>query len=361
MKKFFGLFLMILILMTSMTAHAASTVNVEGLKAIEAADASKVYISKKEIIPDANTLNFGNPDYLLLTIQNDTDNAVVAMEIYALAYDAAHQQKELGGNALDFSMKQLLPQQFTASGLWIPAHSSKNIGLYCNADSFTGVRIIIASYTLNDGGLGSVKVTNDQATEWINSAYTDRELKIIKFNDSTDYSQVKRVVGETVNIEELRQIEQKDNFPVKVRADRLEIGFGDGYLGGDDALIIHLENNASVSIKNVSIYAIGYDKNLMPVKISDGHITLRNYNIPKLVDKISSFTTRKTSESEKETIISPNTDAELRLSCDAADVVGIRMLVVSYETTDGTEHTNPSAEAWLNSIIESTDKSYELD
>ena len=37
------------------------------------------------------------------------------------------------------------------------------------------------------------------------------------------------------------------------------------------------------------------------------------------------------------------------------------MLVASYETIDGTEFTNPNAEIWLNSIVESTDKSYTLD
>lgn len=313
-------------------------VNVAALKEIEEEDNFPIFISKKEV-QKTTGLRFGDCDYLLITISNNLEQDISGISIELVAYDENECQVEIG-NGYGSIIGIKTPQSFSAT-VPVNKHSEKILTLKCNSESFSGVRVIVASYTLLD----NITVENENAEEWYESVYSNHVMDIIDFEEEENYSNTSFSQGKTINIANLKAIEEADSFPLKVTQKKIRKNAGNEILA-NDLLILTIQNNSNIVLYNPVLYAVTYNKEYEP----------KSLGIIKAEYPYVQILTAKENES---IVIMPNSKLICRMNCSANDITGLKAIVASYEDENGIKYENPSAAQWLTQMLESN--MYEID
>ncbi len=139
-------------------------INLDGLNALESNDDCAVKITKKEIKRDAfSGVNLDGNDALTFTITNNEKIAVTSAVVLAVGYTDDNELVALS-TSYDYG-KIPYVRSYTCKDKTINPGGSEEFYIKVNADSFSGVKAIVASYTTSDGK----EYTNLIAEDWVNS------------------------------------------------------------------------------------------------------------------------------------------------------------------------------------------------
>jgi len=333
MKRAISLFLLVLFMLSWCSAFAVEDryVDVDAVKAVEEQDNFPVKVVSKEIMYDVGGFSLQGKDACVFNIQNDSEHTVVSLTIQLVGYT---EDNKIVNVYVENSFRSQEPgiQILTWSGAEIASGDSTLSAIRCDASTFSGVRVIIADYTDENGTV----YENEWAEAWRMAVEPDKATL-----DLDEVEIIPSVEGD-VNIAGLKEIEDKDNSPVRIVERKILLGGLDmnarmqaGILVGDekDLCSMTIENMSGETITDVEIYYLGYDNynnavqsgsfiRQLGVEYTYQVLTADQLNVPS---------------GEKTEVLFP---------CNWKALAGIRMIVSKYTTEDGTEYSNPFAEEW---------------
>lgn len=153
--------------------------------------------------------------------------------------------------------------------------------------------------------------------------------------------------GDLVDVDALKDIEEKDTFKVKVTKKEIQEDGASGIsLAGDDLIVLHITNNDTKAISDVTIYVLAYDEDNIAQKISTGTISIGNNE-----KYIKAFVTEGVT-------IKPGETTEVAIRTTKGYISGVRCIVESYKM-DGEEIENDMVKDWYNHAY--VGKNQELD
>lgn len=148
-----------------------------------------------------------------------------------------------------------------------------------------------------------------------------------------------------VNLDTARDIKNKDNFEIKVSDMQIVEGAlntGSINFAGNDAFVISISNNGDMDIEKVEILIVAYKESGELVKVKS------TYSVPDYRDDkyVSIF------ESNDEFTLKAGETDSIYIKCNASEYYGAQAIVYSYTDVNGSEHVNPLAQEWFNSIYD---------
>lgn len=142
-------------------------VDVDALKALEQEDPFELRVTRKVVTDGvSSSMSDGNRDMLSLTVENTSGETVTSVIILAVAYDGDNDSTELkepGYGIVAYSgraKRQVSTLIF--NDVSIAPGGSTVLNTPCNHRNFTGVRVLVAQYTDEDGE----EHTNPLYEEW---------------------------------------------------------------------------------------------------------------------------------------------------------------------------------------------------
>ena len=146
-------------------------IDVSAMKALEAADAFPVKVTLKKVVEEYfdTELMDNNGDLLAFTVENGTDGEVSGFTLYFVAYDDGELTQDITSGIVSSIASGGKPQLSTVTppDVSIAPGGTYETGLAVNYSRFTGVRAMIADYTLPDGTV----VENPAFAAWQTLAY----------------------------------------------------------------------------------------------------------------------------------------------------------------------------------------------
>ena len=142
-------------------------INIDGLNAVESNDISKVKITSKEVKRDAfSGINLDGNDALVFTVTNNEKIAVTSLTIYYVGYKDNNELVALSSSlSLSGDHIPYVRSLVSADGKTINPGASEEMAMKVHADTFSGVKAIVASYTTSDGK----EHKNSIAEDWVDS------------------------------------------------------------------------------------------------------------------------------------------------------------------------------------------------
>lgn len=166
------------------------------------------------------------------------------------------------------------------------------------------------------------------------TAATEQVQATQQSTDSTETSS--STDGDKVNVEALKKIEESDPLKVKVTKKEIQEDAASGFsTAGNDLIILHITNNDSKPVSDVSLYILAYDDNNIAQTITTGTFTASFGNSDRY---IKGFTT-------KDITIEPGETSEVAIKTTKGKISGIRCIVDSYKM-DGQEIENKLTTEW---------------
>lgn len=213
-----------------------------------------------------------------------------------------------------------------------------------NGDKDTQTRDIIY-----DGSVRKFQASSKQddvkahyATDW-----DGKEIDTKKIEKNADSDEASSSEGDKVNVEALKKIEESDTFKVKVTKKEIQEDGASGFsLSGNDLIILHITNNDSKPVSDVSVYVLAYDDNNIAQTISTG-----TYSFGNGEKYIKGFVTN-------DVTIEPGETTEVAIKTTKGSISGIRCIVDSYKM-DGEEIENDLTTDWYKQVY--VGKNKELD
>ena len=141
--------------------------------------------------------------------------------------------------------------------------------------------------------------------------------------------------GDVVDVNALKAIEEKDTFKVKVTKKEIQEDGASGIsLAGDDLIVLHIENNESKEVSDVTVYVLAYDDDNVAQTLKTGSVSIGNGE-----KYIKGFVT------DSDVIIKPGETTEVAIRTTKGYISGVRCIVASYKM-DGKEVKNELVEEW---------------
>lgn len=148
-----------------------------------------------------------------------------------------------------------------------------------------------------------------------------------------------------VNLDVARNIKSRDNFEIKVSDMQIAEGAlntGSINFSGNDAFVISISNEGANDLSKVEILILAYKEDGKLVKVRS------TYSIPDYRDDkfISMF------ESNDEFSLKAGNTDSIYIKCNASEYYGAQAIVYSYTDVNGSEHVNPLAQEWFETIYD---------
>ena len=147
----------------------------------------------------------------------------------------------------------------------------------------------------------------------------------------------------TVNVDELKQIEKNDQFDIQIIEKTVERNTGIR-TGDNDYLILTIRNSSDKDLSGLSIYLVAYDNDNRQVEIGSGIISFSTTQTPQVFSASS-------------LLIKSKQEKDLTIRCNADKFSGVRAIVSAYTTSDNVVIENINAEKWYDAVY--TDKKVE--
>ena len=142
-----------------------------------------------------------------------------------------------------------------------------------------------------------------------------------------------------INLDVLKEIESKDTFDVKItKKELVEDAYSGISLEGNDACVLSITNNSSEDVSEVTIYTVAYTSNNGLKKLSQGVYVAFSGD-----PYVQAFTSEDITIGAGETV-------ELGIKCRADEIAGVRAIVASYTTSNGSTYDNGNAEEWYKNV-----------
>ncbi|MBQ9551582.1 MAG: hypothetical protein IJU96_02350 [Clostridia bacterium] len=138
-------------------------VNVNGLKAVSAADPFPIKVESTRAVEDAfSGYSYEGNDAIGITVRNDTDKIIKGLTIHVCCYDSADYYVEVNAGGAVYA-QQTIYSTYEWSDMNLAPGESTEIGARLkNAEEIAGIQAIVASYTAADGE----KVENGTVAAW---------------------------------------------------------------------------------------------------------------------------------------------------------------------------------------------------
>lgn len=139
-----------------------------------------------------------------------------------------------------------------------------------------------------------------------------------------------------VNVEGLKNIEEVDNFAVKIAKKEIKKDVN-SFTTEKDALVFTIKNDAEVRVSGITIYAVAYDDEYVQHRFGlfDMH-----YGDPE-----------PQMFSADGLYIDAGTEKAIALQCNSDEFTGVRAIVAAYTDANGSEYKNANADEWLYNVF----------
>ena len=148
---------------SALMSNGTFLVNVNGLKAVSAADTFPVKVESTRTVENAfSGYSYQGNDAIGVTVRNNTDKTITNLRIYLCSYDSSNYYVEIDSGGAVY-VQQTIYSIFDWSDLNLAPGESMEIGARLrNAEDIAGVQAIVASYTASDG----TKEENKTVSTW---------------------------------------------------------------------------------------------------------------------------------------------------------------------------------------------------
>ena len=168
-------------------------------------------------------------------------------------------------------------------------------------------------------------------------------VQLANTNKTSEMSSADKVYK--INLDAAENIKSKDNFEVKISDMQIAEGAlntGSINFSGNDAFVISISNEGDKDLRKVGILIVAYKEDGELVKVKS------TYSIPDYRDDkyISMF------ESNDEFSLKAGDTDSIYIKCNASEYYGAKAIVFSYTDVSGSEHINPLAQEWFETIYD---------